>query len=343
MFPNDPDAPFDPYFIETRDTVLKYAPSCLTRDVFQDKNGIYWFATWQGIIRYDGKEFINMTLKEGLIHFHVALVAGDKAGNIWFGTVRGGLYRYNGKSFQLFTTKDGLADNSVQCMLDDKDGNIWFGSNHGLSRYDGKSFINFIGQDIFKDISVNSIIQDKNGRLWFGTENGIFCTNPHTNSIENKQKFISFKNRDSLAFKNTTSLLEDQCGNIWIGTMNGLYCYDPSVKVGAAITNPLPNFVYYIIKDTKGDIWLTASESNIHYPDLPRQVLYRYENSLLNFSVQAKNFIEVTEKYDSGDCQVFGKIVDKSGYLWFGTMKGPCRYDPSAKEGDPKAFNYFRE
>jgi hypothetical protein len=55
------------------------------------------------------------------------------------------------------------------------------------------------------------------------------------------------------------------------------------------------------------------------------QVLYKYDG---------KTFIKVLEKYEQDDCQMFGKIEDKAGNTWFGTMQGPCRYDG-------KTFIYF--
>src|SRR6188768_290948 len=106
------DAGIDPYFIESTDTISSHGPNHITRDILQDRKGNLWFATWLGIIKYDGKLFTNYTLKENLIHFHVFSLYEDKKGNLWFGTARGGLYKYNGKTFTLFTTKDGLPHNT---------------------------------------------------------------------------------------------------------------------------------------------------------------------------------------------------------------------------------------
>lgn len=38
---------FDPYFLETVDTVSKRGPYTITRNMLQDRKGNYWFATWQ--------------------------------------------------------------------------------------------------------------------------------------------------------------------------------------------------------------------------------------------------------------------------------------------------------
>lgn len=126
----------DPYFIKSTDTVSKFGPRCITRYILEDKRGNIWFATWKGIIKYDGKMFTNYTLKENLIPFHVFSVFEDRSGNLWFGTVRGGAYKYDGKSFKLFTTENGLVDDLVSGMMEDKDGNIWFGTDGGVSSFD---------------------------------------------------------------------------------------------------------------------------------------------------------------------------------------------------------------
>ncbi len=56
----------DSYFRESNDITTSNGPSSITRNVLQDKKGFIWLATWNGIIRYDGKTFTNFTNKNGL-------------------------------------------------------------------------------------------------------------------------------------------------------------------------------------------------------------------------------------------------------------------------------------
>ncbi len=347
------DAGIDPYFVETKDTISTYGPNHITRDLLQDKNGKYWFATWHGIMSYDGKLFTNHTLKEGLIHFHVLSCYEDKKGNLWFGTARGGLYLYDGRSFKLFTKKDGLADNTVVCFAEDNAGNIWFGTeNGGASRYDGKTFTNFTMKEGLCTNNVSAIIQDKTGKLWFGClqskymadDGGISCYDASAEFIQTKEglgtgskAFTKFTNKDGSPFKGVTSLLEDRSGNIWIGKSFGLTLYD-----GQSFTDLLSNYLtYYIIEDKAGNIWFTHCEpSGSFHPTVPNQILYRYDASTEFIQTKEgpskgpKIFTKVIEKYEPGDHQLFGKIEDKDGNIWFGTMHGPCRYDG-------KKFTYF--
>jgi ligand-binding sensor domain-containing protein len=293
----------DPYFTETTDTVSVYGPRSITRNLLQDKRGNFWFATWQGIMSYNGKTFTNHTLKEGLIHFHVFSVYEDSRGNIWFGTVRGGLYRYDGKAFKLFTTKDGLPDNSISSMAEDKAGNIWLGSSAGVSRYDGKTFTNFSSKEGIG--SVNAIIKDKTGKLWFGGD-GITCYDG--------KNFSSFKNKEGSSFEGVASLFEDKTGNIWIGCRKGLCCYDGKVLSDFII----PNFVMYMCEDKKGNLWLAHN----NYPANTNFSLYSYES---------KSFTKVLEQ-SADNWQIFGMMEDKNGNIWYGTMKGVCRLDVTQLE-----------
>ncbi len=87
----------DPYFVAPHATISPYGPQSITRNMLQDKVGNMWFASWEGIIRYDGESFRNFTILAGLRKYHMFSVMEDKAGNIWFGR-EGGVYRYDGKA-----------------------------------------------------------------------------------------------------------------------------------------------------------------------------------------------------------------------------------------------------
>ncbi len=307
------DAGIDPYFVDTEDTVSTHGPQCIVRDLMIDKNGSIWLATWMGIIKYDGHVFTNYTLKYGLIKFHVFSCYRDKNENLWFGTARGGIYRYDGKSFKLFTTQDGLPDNTVQCMQDDNEGNIWFGTTNGLSRYDGKGFTNFSKQEGLFSNNISSIIQDKKGKLWFGCNETKYMNRDGGVNCYDGKSFSSFPNKDGKSFQAVLSLFEDSHGNIWIGRMDGLTRYD-----GKDLTDLESRFSYYITQDKTGNIWLSVSEPpNENHPGLPKQILYKYDG---------KTFTMILEKNNPGDFQIFGKVADHSGNIWFGTMQGVARY-----------------
>src|SRR6478736_3661902 len=195
-------------------------PKTITRNIIQDKQGNIWMATWDGVFRYDGKGFTNIT--NGVSSARFFSLLEDRKGNFWFGTIGSGSYKYNEKlslfgqtGFQNFTIEHGLLNNEITCIYEDKGGNIWFGVNGGLSRYDGKSlptgptgFRNFIinGNSVFEDRTgrslpdvrppneVNSIIEDKTGKLWFATRGNTF--------VYDKNIFTVFKTNEGKPFTN---------------------------------------------------------------------------------------------------------------------------------------------
>ncbi len=320
----------DPYFIESQDTISTHGPNHITRDLLQDKNGDYWFATWLGIIKYDGKVFTNYTLKEGLIHFHVVSAYKDAKDNLWFGTARGGLYRYDGKSFTLFTKKDGLIDNTVTSFAEDHEGHLWFGTEKGITRYDGTSFTNFSQEDGLRGNNVSAIIADKKGLLWIACSPSAYMREDGGICRYDGKSFTDFNNEHGQPFKNVVSLLEDRAGNIWIGQFDGLTVYN-----GKTYTDMLSDLLtYYMMQDKGGNIWLTHSEPNPFFENIPNQILYRYSptpGGILN----PNSFMKIIEMYEPNDFQLFGKMEDSDGNIWFGTMHGPCRYDGVT-------FTYFR-
>jgi len=126
--------------VGTKDVSVSQRPNGIVRTIKQDKKGNIWITSWEGVFKYDGKSFTNITSKVSSARFFSVLE--DRKGNFWFASIGSGVYYYDGKSFRNFTTKDGLTNDRVTTMYEDKSGNIWFGTEDGVSYYDGKSFRN---------------------------------------------------------------------------------------------------------------------------------------------------------------------------------------------------------
>lgn len=335
----------DPYFVRTMDTVSVFGPQNITRNILQDKKGNFWFATWEGIIRYDGTYFTNFTLKYGLKQFHVFSILEDKVGNIWFGTIRGGVYRYHypadtlfGKPFKHYTNEDGLASNLVSCMLEDASGNIWFGTDEGVSKYNPSiensgtnAFTTFTTEEGLLSNSINSILQDRSGKFWIGSQSGLNCYDPSAVFKSNGKLFTNFKDENGLCFSNVRSIIQDKKGSIWIGSQDGLHRYNSAelFKIGGEpLTKFKSNFIGYVYEDKIGNIWLSEAESNGYNMSLTK----------CDFSanvVSDKTFTKIT----SGP-QIFGILEDNMGSIWFGTIKGVGKYE-AGNEFSGGSFTYF--
>lgn len=310
---NKTDLPKDDIKSETKDGITSSGPNSITRTIKQDRSGNIWIAAFDGIFRYDGKSFTNMTSNVSSARFFSVLE--DRKGNMWFGSIGSGVHYYDGKSFRNFTTKDGLINNEIVCIYEDKTGTIWFGANGGVSRYDGKSFRNYKmnGDSIIEDRTgipfpnftrppheVNSIIEDKTGKFWFGTRDNTF--------VYDGILFTTLAHNGE-PFTNVRSIIEDKKGNIWLGGQDGLWRYD-----GSTFSNITQNFVGYIYEDKKGNIWASSETAQ-------GWVLSRYdEKSLSNKKPTA------TEINPKEGRMIFGILEANDGNIWFGA-DGVYRYD----------------
>jgi ligand-binding sensor domain-containing protein len=289
---------------EFKDTVTSYGPNTMVRNVKQDRNGNILIAAYNGVFRYDGKSFTNITGRIPSPSFWDVLE--DRKGNLWFGTRDSGVYRFNGKSFQHFTTKQGLASNYGAIHLyEDKAGNIWFGTVRGAYRYDGKSLRSFTTKDGLPSNDINTIMEDKTGKLWFGTRGDL--------SVYDGKTFTVLKNEDGKTFTNVWGITEDRKGNIWFGA-DGLWRYD-----GSSYTRVSQKGAYAIIEDQKGNIWTTGADE----PPRIGQVwsLSRYDQKSLYDKKST-----VTEILSGGPA-FLGLLEANDGSIWFGAFDGVHRYD----------------
>lgn len=101
-----------------------------------DRNGIVWCGTWGGgLARFDGKEWKNYTMKDGLPANHIFMLREDGAGQLWVGTSGGLLAFSSDGSHRTYTNNDGLYSNNVFSMAESVDGSRWIGSYGGVARF----------------------------------------------------------------------------------------------------------------------------------------------------------------------------------------------------------------
>lgn len=102
-----------------------------------DRNNIVWCGTWGGgLARFDGKQWKNYTMSDGLPGNHVFMLYEDPQGQLWIGT-NNGLARMDGEQFKKFDMHDGLYSNTVFSMAQANDGSYWIGSYGGVAKIQG--------------------------------------------------------------------------------------------------------------------------------------------------------------------------------------------------------------
>jgi ligand-binding sensor domain-containing protein len=116
-----------------QDVDVAYNPNYIV-SLLVDHQGIVWCGTWGGgLARFDGTQWTNFTVTNGLPSNHVFMLYEDPQGQLWIGTSNG-LARKDGASFTVYTTSDGLFSNNVFSMTTATDGSLWIGSYGGVAR-----------------------------------------------------------------------------------------------------------------------------------------------------------------------------------------------------------------
>src|SRR6185436_18388145 len=171
---------------------------------FEDRNGVLWIGTLQGLTRFEAGTFSAYRAADGFIGNAVRAFHEDADGFLWVGTYDGGLYRVANGRLTRFTRKEGLHDNGVFQVLEDAKGFFWMGSNRGISRV-SRTELNDVAEgrrrsvtavalgpaDGLSSVEVNGGAQPSglvasDGRLWFPTMGGVAVINPAVFEVRSK-------------------------------------------------------------------------------------------------------------------------------------------------------------
>lgn len=303
------------------------------RCVFQDREGYMWFATYDGLNRFDGyvtKVFKMRAHLTGLSVSSFESICEDSQGRLWLGSTSKGVLIFDKKDERFYTfdefSKDmHLGELSVRTIKYDNKDCIWVGTEDGLYHYDLKKddlthykLAGISGRA--EKCIVEDIMQDKEGNIWIATwSEGLLRYQQESDLFKHYEGFDRIvKGERSNRIR---SLFQDKMGYVWVGTWeNGLYKtsyandtliikevfisdeYDPKTLSG--------NIIYDINQDDNGNLWvgtpygisiiesLSESIQQIH------QIKHRDENDGL-----------------SND-EVWTITKDAAGIMWLGTLEG---------------------
>jgi ligand-binding sensor domain-containing protein len=261
------------------------------RAVVQDRTGFLWFATEEGLNRFDGYSFVPFRHKEGdptsLPDDMLTSLHEDGAGQIWVGMQSGlGVFdtRTERARLRLATPKAVLA------VLEDRQGAVWVATDGaGLYRLDKNATepirYRFSADDptSLAHDSVYALLQDRAGRIWVGTNGGgLDLFDPVGNGFVHYRK--DKKDAHALVDDRVWSLAEDKAGRIWVGTEGGVSVLVPDggpsrvfhAKAGDARTL-LKDMVTTVYVDRRGTVWLgTDGGLDRYVPEDDSFVGYKY-------------------------------------------------------------------
>ncbi|MCC6279856.1 MAG: hypothetical protein IT262_04600 [Saprospiraceae bacterium] len=222
--------------------------------IVQDRAGFLWFASQEGLHRYDGQTFFtyrNDPLNaNSLTSDYIEYIFLDSKGVLWLAHWNaGGLTAFDPatETFTRYSHDPGnpetLSGNTNSIIAEDRDGNIWVGGQAGLDRFDRKTgkFKRFHHDpDNPRSLSYNHVrglYVDKKGTLWVGTgftwdnndtQQKLGGLNRYDPKTETFTRYLHELNSpSSISHNHVRAILEDRRGNFWVGTGgDGLHLMD---------------------------------------------------------------------------------------------------------------------
>lgn len=141
--------------------------------IAQTPDGYLWFATWEGVARYNGREFkiYDRSPLTGLPDVGVRTFHLDRHQALWVAGSRGGLVKIKDGIWQAQPPL-GVLINRV--LLDSQD-RLWLATEgKGLYRQNPDGSRTVLQQtDGLPSDQVYSLLEDQAGRIWIGTSDGL--------------------------------------------------------------------------------------------------------------------------------------------------------------------------
>jgi signal transduction histidine kinase/ligand-binding sensor domain-containing protein/DNA-binding response OmpR family regulator len=303
--------------------------------ILKDRQGLMWFATDDGLNRFDGTNFKVYRNRRNdttsLRANEILALHEDKRGNLWVGTSGGGFSLYDRRkdAFSHYPSHKNtppLTRNSViRSICSDRFGNIWIAHFEGLYVLDPRlNHISRMELITHKNgpaikTTLHCVFEDSKNRIWVATDNGLLLYNRETNTF--KQFVHNDLDKFSISSDKVRALAEDKLGNMWVGTTDGLCMMQPDLQrfiiyrhlrgTQASLSN---NIIHCITADEDGSLWIGTNEGlNLFDPKQQKFTVYLPENG----NIQSLTAQSIRCAY-----------IDKQGIYWFGTFRGGInKYD----------------
>ncbi len=199
-----------------------------------DQQGVIWFATRRGLVRFADGEFKLWDHDDGLPSYLALMVGEDPEGRIVAATSEG-MARLDGDRFVIPEEFEMLSGVAVRAFVYARDGSLWAGTDgRGLYRYsDGAWTTHHADRDAPagtrdgpSDDFTWGLIEDAGGRIWLATNHGL--------DLFNGERWINFSKRDGLIEDELSAYatLTTPDGAAWFGFSNhgGLVRFPPELR-----------------------------------------------------------------------------------------------------------------
>ena len=236
---------------------LPNATSGAVYSIYEDRAGLLWLGTNNGLNRFDPETETFTPYKHdpnnprSLSSDWLRAVLGDRDGVLWIGSTIGplgvgsrGLTRFDPmtNTFTRFPydplNPHGFVGNHVLELYEDRAGALWIATrNEGIKKLD-RAAVKFTAYRYdprdpgsLSHSVVWAVHESRDGTLWIGTEDGLDRLAPPTSEARITHFRHNPTDPSSLSHPIVKAILEDRAGVLWVGTWGGgLNRFDPTTE-----------------------------------------------------------------------------------------------------------------
>lgn len=284
-------------------TLFNGLPSDNVRAIAQTSDGILWFGTQNGLVRFDGRRIENVNLEE-FSSSRILSLKIDDHDTLWIGTETGaGRFADNE-----FTPIQETLGKPITSILLGEIG-VFVSPDTIFSFHHNADNSLAVNRSAPRDLNFNQVERVSDGKLFFGSSGRGILTQ------ENNEIF-EIASRPRPFFINT--LYKSKDGSLWFGaeageTSSGLFFASDMARPERVGTN-LGN-VTAIAENETGDLWVgTQGRGLFHFQNRRQLEHFTFENTAGGLRSNS----------------IYTLFVDREGVIWIGTDRGVCRFDASS-------------
>lgn len=280
--------------------------------IYEDEPGVYWVGTEKALVLMDGANVTAFSTGDVLTS-DVRAILRDRSGQLWVGT-KIGLSRFENGEFHSFRNDVG----AVVSLVEDRDGRVWAAGEVGVVSWHQGEWTNHFLLDERVAGRITALQETRDGRLLIGRRQGLV--------VREGQELALV---EELGTSWIRAFHEDDEGYLWIGTVgDGLYRWrNADLKHFTKLDGLPDDYVWDIVEDDRKRLWMSSDQgifvvareelNDFSLGVIPKLSSRRYDTTDGMKTAEGVGFVHP------------GAVRATDGGIWFPTMRGAVRVDPS--------------
>lgn len=289
--------------------------------VLQDKTGMIWFSTWNGLNRFDGTDFECFKVQPGdgndVTNDRIRDFILDEDGT-FLCRVDEDIFRFDTRTYRFSAVSKEIKTKILQRM--ERERTSAWGTPHDAT-FGNTTLTN-----------VHHEFEDRQGNIWAVGNAGIYKAVPLQ---------YPFKRVTAVEQADVKAMFRDAKGRVWICSkssvgQSNVAVFDKEMNIIGFLGNDgklhpeRTSFspIYCVFQDSKGNMWLGSKPDG----------LFRLTENNGQFLI--RNFRSTDSTPKSLPCDAIYDIVeDGNGCLWLATLGGGVCYVENPNSSEPKFFS----